>query len=84
MQGISSLDRELLDAEAVVGHLVPARSVHRFLADHRRWVFPDELFADLFGSGRGRPSVPAEVVATVLVLASLEGLSELFSSLLAR
>ena len=76
MQGTSSLDRELLDAEAVVGHLVPAGSVHRFLADHRRCVFPDELFADLFGSGRGRPSVPAEVVATVLVLASLEGLSD--------
>ena len=76
MQGVSLLDRELLDAEAVVGHLVPAGSVHRFLADHRRWVFPDELFADLFGSGRGRPSVPAEVVATVLVLQSLEGLSD--------
>ena len=39
-------------------------------------VFPDELFADLFGSGRGWPSQPADVVATVLVLQSLEGLSD--------
>jgi len=76
MQGQSSPDRELLDADAVVGHLVPAGSVYRFLADHRGRVFPDELFADLFGSERGRPSQPADVVATVLVLQSLEGLSD--------
>ena len=47
-----------------------------FLADHRRELFPDELFADLFPSGRGRPSVPADVVATVMVLQALEGLSD--------
>jgi len=76
MQGQLSPDRELLDADALVGHLVPEGTVHRFLSDHRRRVFPDEMFADLFGSGRGRPSQPAEVVATVLVLQSLEGLSD--------
>ena len=76
VQGQSSPDRELLDADALVGHLVPEGSVHRFLADHRQRVFPDEMFADLFGSGRGRPSQPADVVATVLVLQSLEGLSD--------
>ena len=50
--------------------------MHAFLADHRRDLFPDEMFADLFPSGRGRPSVPADVVATVMVLQSLEGLSD--------
>jgi IS5 family transposase len=50
--------------------------VHAFLADHRRDLFPDEMFADLFPSGRGRPSVPADVVATVMVLQALEGLSD--------
>jgi hypothetical protein len=30
-----------------------AGSVYAFLAEHRRRLFPDELFADLFGSGRG-------------------------------
>jgi len=51
-------------------------SVFSFLAGHRRELFPDVLFADLFGSGRGRPSVPADVVATVIVLQSLHGLSD--------
>src|SRR4051794_2328160 len=34
------------------------------------------MFEDLFRSGRGRPSVPADVVATVLVLQALHGLSD--------
>ncbi len=76
MQGTSDPNRELLDAAALVGHLVPAGSVYAFLAEHRHRLFPDELFADLFGSGRGRPSVPADVIATVMVLQSLEGLSD--------
>jgi Transposase domain (DUF772) len=76
MQGTSDPDRELLDAAALVGHLVPAGSVYGFLAEHRQRLFPDELFADLFPSGRGRPSVPADQVATVMVLQSLEGLSD--------
>lgn len=76
VQGSLDPNRELLDARALVGHLVPAGTVYAFLADHRHRVFPDELFADLFGSGRGRPSVPAEVTATVMVLQALEGLSD--------
>jgi transposase len=67
---------ELLDAQAHCRHLVPDGSVYAFLADHRRALFPDQLFADLFPSGRGRPSVPADVVATVMVLQALEGLSD--------
>jgi IS5 family transposase len=76
MQGTSRPDRELLDAAALCRHLVPEGSVHAFLAEHRGRLFPDEMFADLFGSGRGRPSVPADVVATVLVLQALEHLSD--------
>ena len=76
VQGTSDPNRELLDAAALVGHLVPAGSVYAFLAEHRRRLFPDELFADLFPTGRGRPSVPADVVATVMVLQSLEGVSD--------
>ena len=76
VQGSSDPNRELLDAAALVGHLVPAGTVYAFLAEHRHRLFGDELFADLFGSGRGRPSVPAEVIATVMVLQSLEGLSD--------
>jgi IS5 family transposase len=67
---------ELLDAAALCRHLVPEGSVYAFLADHRSELFPDQLFAELFPSGRGRPSVPADVVATVMVLQALEGLSD--------
>jgi len=76
VQGSSDPNPTLLDAAALVGHLVPAGTVHAFLAEHRRRLFPDEMFNDLFGSGRGRPSVPAGVIATVMVLQALEGLSD--------
>ena len=46
------------------------------LAEHRRVLFPIEMFADLFPSGRGRPSVPADIAASVLVLQALHGLSD--------
>jgi hypothetical protein len=73
MQGTTDPTRvELLDAAALCRHLVAEGSVYAFLADHRRDLFPDELFADLFPSGRGRPSVPADQVATVMVLQALE------------
>lgn len=76
MQGHSEPNRELLDAGALCRQLVAEGTVEAFLADHRQELFPDELFADLFPSGRGRPSVPADVMATVMVLQALEGLSD--------
>jgi IS5 family transposase len=76
VQGSSVPDRELLDAGALCGHLVRPGSVHAFLAEHRGRLFPDEMFADLFPSRRGRPSVPADVIATVMVLQALEHLSD--------
>jgi IS5 family transposase len=76
VQGMSDPNPQLLDAMAMCGHLVARDSVHWFLAEHRQRLFPDELFADLFPSGRGRPSVPADVIATVMVLQALEGLSD--------
>ena len=54
---------------------LPENSIYRFLARERERLFPDELFADLF-SDRGRRSVPPSVVATVMVLQRLEGLSD--------
>ena len=60
MQGRSRLDRELLDAEMIAGHLVPPGSVFAFLAEHRRELFPGSFTADLFPSRTGRPSLPAD------------------------
>jgi hypothetical protein len=65
-----------MDAASWCRHLVPDGSVYAFLADHRHQLFPPELFADLARQGGGHPSVPAEVVATVMVLQALEGLSD--------
>jgi hypothetical protein len=76
VQGRSDVQRELLDAESVTGHLLKPHSVFGFLAAHRVELFPDELFSDLFPSGRGRPSVPADVMATVITLQALHGLSD--------
>jgi IS5 family transposase len=76
VQGHSDPNRELLDAAALCRQLVPQSSVEAFLADHRKDLFPDEMFEDLFASGRGRPSIPADVVASVMVLQALEGLSD--------
>ncbi len=76
MQGESRPDRELLDAEMLAGHLVPAGSVFAFLAEHRRELFPDSFTADLFSSRTGLPSLPADLVGGVLVLQSLYDLSD--------
>lgn len=54
---------------------VPSSSVYALLHRERDQLFPDEFFADLF-STRGRRSVPPSVVATVMVLQRLEGLSD--------
>lgn len=74
MQGESDRQRGLLDVESVAGHLLLAGSVFAFLAEHRHRLFPPMMFVDLFPSGRGRPSIPPEVVASVIVLQTLRGL----------
>jgi hypothetical protein len=76
VQGEADRQRGLLDVEAIAGHLLVAGSVFAFLADHRSRLFPAEMFADLFPSGRGRPSIPPEVIASVIVLRTLHGLSD--------
>lgn len=76
MQGESDRQRVLLDVESVAGHLLEPGSVFALLAEHRDQLFPAELFADLFPSRRGRPSIPGEVIASVIVLQSLYGHSD--------
>src|SRR6266498_3011327 len=76
MQGRSRLERDLWDAGEVTGHLVPPGSVFAFLAEHRGELFPDEFTADLFPSQTGRPSLPADLVGSVLVLKELYDLPD--------
>ena len=62
--------------ESVAGHLLPPGSVFWLLAEHRQRLFPAGMFDDLFPSGRGRPSIPPDVIAAVIVLQTLHGLSD--------
>jgi IS5 family transposase len=56
--------------------LVRADSIHALLARECHALFPGELFSDLFAASVGRRSVPPLVVAVVMVLQRLEGLSD--------
>jgi transposase-like protein DUF772/DDE family transposase len=77
MQGFERPDRQLLDAAALAGHLVPEGSMFAFLAAHRAEVFPDADYADLFAArGVGRPSLPATQMAAVLTLQALHDYSD--------
>lgn len=54
---------------------LPERSIGRLLASECHRLFPDEAFADLF-SDIGRWSVPPRIVAVVMVLQRIHGLSD--------
>ena len=65
------------DVLLLVGDQLPGGSIYRLLAEHGGALFGDEYFADLFKrSSLGRPTVPARVVATVMLLQAYEGLSD--------
>ena len=65
------------DPRVLLGDRLREGSVYRLLADHGQVMFPDGYFADLYAeSVRGRPTVAARVVATVMLLQSFEGLSD--------
>lgn len=64
------------DAGALVGHVVAAGSMFAFLARYRQGVFSDGEFEDLFPLGKGWLSIPASVMASILVLQTLHDLSD--------
>lgn len=76
MQGRENDQPQLLDVQALAGQLLAPGTVYAFLAQHRSRLFPDSMMEDLFPSRRGRPSIPASVIGSVLVLQTLEGLSD--------
>src|SRR5205085_7523114 len=74
--GRASQQLDLLDAVTrFCDETLPANSIFGFLHEHRETLFPDSMFTDLFAAV-GRRSVPPSVVATVMVLQRLEGLSD--------
>jgi hypothetical protein len=65
------------DPRVLLGDRLREGSIYRLLADRGQVMFPDGYFADLYTeSARGRPTVPARVVATVMLLQSFDGLSD--------
>jgi hypothetical protein len=74
--GVASRQLDLLDpVTRFCDGSLPANSIFAFLYRHRDVFFPDDMFGDLFAAV-GRRSVPPSVVATVMVLQRLEGLSD--------
>jgi hypothetical protein len=65
------------DAAGLLGDRLAPGSVYQLLAGEGQRLFPDDYFADLFlASAKGRPTVPARVVATTMLLQAHEGLSD--------
>jgi hypothetical protein len=74
--GVASQQLDLLDpVTQLCDEVLPVTSIYAFLHGQREVLFPDGLFADLFAAD-GRRSVPPSVVATVMVLQRLDGLSD--------
>ena len=74
--GLAERQSHLLDdVNRFCDETLAESSVYAVLHRERDRLFPDEMFADLF-SAQGRRSVPPSVVATVMVLQRLEGLSD--------
>jgi hypothetical protein len=58
----------------MLGDRLEPGSLYRLLADEGHRLFVDDYFADLYApTHRGRPTIPARVVATVMLLQSPKG-----------
>jgi hypothetical protein len=74
--GRASQQLDLLDpVSRFCDEALPPNSIYAFLHRERESLFADAIFADLFATA-GRRSVPPSVVAVVMVLQRLEGLSD--------
>ncbi len=75
--GVAQAQARFESPRELLGDRLRAGSIYRLLADEGARIFPDDYFADLYTtSARGRPTVPARVLATVMVLQAFEGLSD--------
>jgi IS5 family transposase len=75
--GRAQVQQGFQDPREILGDRLREGSLYRLLADHGPVMFPDDYFADLYTeSARGRPTVPARVMATVMLLQAFEGLSD--------
>jgi hypothetical protein len=72
--GLAQAQARFESPRELLGDRLREGSIYRLLADEGARIFPDDYFADLYAtSARGRPTVPARVLATAMVAASLRG-----------
>src|SRR5256884_8227700 len=76
MEGVRAGEPVGPDVWETCRELIPAGSVFAFLAEHREALFPAGMFADMYPSPNGRPSLPPQVLAAAVVLQALHGLSD--------
>jgi Transposase domain (DUF772) len=75
--GASVLQDRFESPRELLGERLREVSLYRLLADEGARLFGDDYFADLYkDSARGRPTIPARVMATTMLLQAFEGLSD--------
>src|ERR1700722_17859719 len=75
--GRSKVQQRFENPKEILGERLKEGSIYRLLADHGDQLFGDDYFADLYEeSVRGRPTIAARVMATVMLLQAFEGLSD--------
>ena len=75
--GTTSIQPRFENPRDILGDRLKEGSIYRLLADEGDRLFPNDYFGDLYTrSVRGRPTVPARVLATVMLLQAFEGLSD--------
>jgi len=73
----SDTRRRFDDPVAVLEDRLKDRSIYKLLAEHGHELFTDEYFADCYSGARDpRPTVPARILATSMLLQAVEGLSD--------
>ena len=75
--GATVVQERFENPREILGDRLREGSLYRLLADEGDGLFGDDYFADLYtDSARGRPTIPARVMATAMILQAFEGLSD--------
>jgi hypothetical protein len=75
--GSSQVQQRFENPREILGDRLREGSIYRPLADHGHEMFPNDYFANCYtDSAKGRPTIPARVMATVMVLQAFEGFSD--------
>ncbi len=75
--GSAKVQQRFENPREILGDRLREGSIYRLLADHGHEMFGDDYFADCYtDSVKGRPTIAARVMATVMILQAFEGLSD--------